>query len=415
MFFTMRQKPLAVIFLTVLVDLIGVGILIPVMPQLLANPDSPHYLLSGAVASGRGFVLLGALTAIYPLMSFLAAPILGQLSDRYGRRKVLAVCLAGTSIGYSLFAVAILLKSIPLLFLSRILDGITGGNISVAQAAVADVSKPEDRAKNFGMIGAAFGLGFILGPFIGGKLADSSFVSWFNATTPFWFAAILAALNFASVMLFFPETRKLDPVTKVFNWLRSLGDIGRAWRWKELRSLFITGFLFYSGFSFFVSFFNVYLTDRFGFTEGRIGEYFAYIGFFIVLAQAFLIRVVSKRWSESHILRVSMLGTAFSVFSMLLVREAWQLFLIPPLMAASNGLTVASLSATVSKTAGPDRQGEILGLNASIQSLSNALPPLLAGFVAARLTPEAPIAIGALICLSAWIMFGLTTRAAKGV
>jgi predicted MFS family arabinose efflux permease len=108
-----------------------------------------------------------------------------------------------------------------------------------------------------------------------------------------------------------------------------------------------------------------------------------------------------------------MIGTALSIFSMLLAREVWQLFLIPPFMAASNGLTVASLSSVVSKTAGPDRQGEILGLNASIQSLSNALPPLLAGFVAAKLTPEAPIAIGALICLSGWIVFGLTTRAAK--
>ncbi len=409
----MHKRPLPVIFLTVLIDLIGVGILIPVIPQLLANPNSPHYLLNGIATSGQGLILLGALTASYPLMSFLAAPILGQLSDRYGRRKVLAVCLAGTSIGYGLFATAILLKNLPLLFLSRILDGITGGNISVAQAAVADVSKPEDRAKNFGMIGAAFGLGFILGPFIGGKLADPTFVSWFNATTPFWFAAILAAINFTSVLLFFPETRKLDPVTKAFNWLRSIGDIGRAWRWKELRNLFAAGFLFYAGFSFFVSFFNVYLTKRFGFTEGRIGEYFAYIGIFIVLAQALLIRFVTKRWSEAKILRISMLGTALSVFSMLLAREAWQLYLIPPVMAASNGLTVASLSAIVSKTAGPDRQGEILGLNASIQSLSNAVPPLLAGLVAARLSPEAPVAIGALICVCGWFVFGLTTRTAK--
>jgi DHA1 family tetracycline resistance protein-like MFS transporter len=409
----MRQRPLAVIFLTVLVDMIGIGILIPVMPQLLANADSPHYLLTGTYTAGQGFMLLGALTSIYPLMSFLAAPILGQLSDRYGRRKVLAVCLAGTAAGYALFAVAILLKSIPLLFISRILDGITGGNISVAQAAVADVSKPEDRAKNFGLLGAAFGLGFILGPFIGGKLADPNSVSWFDATTPFWFAAILAAFNLASVLLFFPETRKTDPLAQAFRWLRSLGDIGRVWRWKELRGIFFAMFLFYSGFAFFISFFNVYLTDRFGFTEGRIGEYFAYIGVFIVLAQAVLVRAVSKRWSESRILRVSMLGTTLTVFSMLLVQEAWQLYLIPPFMAAANGLSMASLTAVVSKTAGPDRQGEILGLGASLQSLSGALPPLLAGLVAARFAPSAPIAVGALLCMCGWIAFGLTTRAAK--
>ena len=141
-----KSRPLAVIFLTALVDLIGIGILIPVMPQLLGNPESPHYLLAGSLTVEQGFMVFGALTAAYPLMSFIAAPVLGQLSDRYGRRKVLAVCLAGTSFGYMLFAVGILMKSLPLLFLSRIIDGITGGNISVAQAAVADVSKPGERA-----------------------------------------------------------------------------------------------------------------------------------------------------------------------------------------------------------------------------------------------------------------------------
>lgn len=408
-----KNRPLAVIFLTVLVDLIGVGILIPVMPQLLANPDSPHYLLAGVYTQRQAFVLLGALTSVYPLMSFLAAPVLGQLSDRYGRRKVLAACLAGTAAGYALFAVAILLKSIPLLFLSRVIDGITGGNISVAQAAVADITKPEERAKNFGLIGAAFGLGFILGPFIGGKLADPTFVPWFDATTPFWFAAILAALNLASVLMFFPETRTTGPVAKAFRWLSSLVDVGRAWRWKELRGLFLASFLFSGGFSFFVSFFNVYLTSRFGFTEGRIGEYFAYIGLFIVIAQAGLVRFAVKRWGESKVLRVSMLGTPMTIFAMILVQAPWQLYLIPPFMAACNALTMASMGSVVSKTAGPERQGEILGVNAGLLSLANAIPPLLAGLLAARLTAEAPIVLGAAICLCGWFVFGLTTRAAK--
>lgn len=360
-------------------------------------------------------MIYGLLTAAYPMMSFLAAPILGQLSDRYGRRRVLAVCLSGTAIGYALFAIAILTKNLPLLFLSRMLDGITGGNISVAQAAVADVSTPETRAKNFGLLGAAFGLGFILGPLIGGKLADASLVSWFNASVPFWFAAILASLNLISVLLFFPETHKTSPVAKAFRWLKSFGDIAAAFRWKELRSLFTASFLFYSGFGFFISFFSVYLVDRFGFNEGQIGNYFAYVGICIVFAQAVLIGLVTKRWKEPQILRVSMLGTALAVFSQILIHNPWYLLLVPPFMAASNALSAASLTSLVSRTAGPERQGEILGLNASLQSLSGIFPPLLAGVVAARFSSTTPIAVGALICLTGWLWFGLTTRAAKEV
>lgn len=409
----MTKRPLAVIFLTVLVDLIGIGILIPVIPQLLANPESPSYLLRGIVTEAQGFMLLGALTAAYPIMSFLSAPILGQLSDRYGRRKVLAFCLAGTAIGYALFAVAILVKSLPLLFFSRILDGITGGNISVAQAAVADVTKPEDRAKNFGLIGAAFGLGFILGPLIGGKLADPNVVSWFNATTPFWFAAILAALNLTSVLLFFPETRRGDAVAKAFRWLQSVASLRDAMRWKELRGLFASGMLYHAGFAFFVTFFNVFLTHRFGFTEGDIGNYFAYIGIFIVLTQAFVTRAFSGKVPEARIMRVTMFVTSMTIFAQLLVQAEWQLFLIPPFMAVANGLTMANMGSLVSKTAGPERQGEILGMNASVQSLAGAVPPLLSGLIAARLSPTAPIAVGAVICLLGWASFGILTRSGQ--
>ncbi|HTK60314.1 MAG TPA: MFS transporter, partial [Candidatus Baltobacteraceae bacterium] len=286
------KRPLAVIFLTVLVDLIGIGILIPVIPQLLANPESPSYLLTGQITAREGLLLYGLLTAVYPLMSFLSAPILGQLSDRYGRRRILAVCIAGTASGYVLFALAILTKNLPLLFFARILPGITGGNISVAQAAVADITKPEDRAKNFGLLGAAFGLGFILGPLIGGKLADPNVLPWFGAATPFWFAAILAAFNLVSILMFFPETHRTDGVAKAFRWLKSMGDIAAAFRLKELRGLFTTSFLFYSGFGF-ISFFGVFLADRFGFNEGATGNYFAYVGICIVLAQAVIVRFVS--------------------------------------------------------------------------------------------------------------------------
>ncbi|MGZ4893714.1 MAG: MFS transporter, partial [Halobacteriota archaeon] len=196
--------PLFVILSIVFLDLVGVGILIPIVPVLLAGPSSPYYILPAGYTVQQGYILLGWLVAIYPLFQFLAAPILGQLSDKYGRKKVLGVSLAGTSVSYVVFAIGIITQNLPLLFVARAFDGITGGNIPVAQAVVADITPPRERAKNFGLIGAAFGLGFIIGPYIGGKLSDPSVVSWFNAAVPFWFAAILAVVNIVLVIALLP-------------------------------------------------------------------------------------------------------------------------------------------------------------------------------------------------------------------
>lgn len=254
-----------VIFLTIFVDLLGFGILIPVIPLLLANPGSPYYMLPKGWNIGQGYILLGILSAVFPFMQFLATPILGQLSDMYGRKKILAFSLIGTCVSYILFAVGVLTKNISLLFLARGLDGITGGNISVAQAAIADVTLPQHRAKNFGLIGAAFGLGLIMGPYIGGKLSDPTLVSWFSAATPFWFAAILSFLNIVFVFWKFPETLRVRKAAHYIRWSQSVHNILKAWNMKSVQPLFVTSFLIQGGFSFFFTFFSVYLFRRFGF------------------------------------------------------------------------------------------------------------------------------------------------------
>ena len=156
----MRRNPLLAIFITVFIDLVGFGILIPVFP-LLIGEGSPFRVTPESWSFTKGLIMLGWLQAIYPFCTFIAAPILGQLSDRHGRRPVLALSIFGTSIGYILFAIGISTANIPLLFAGRALDGFTGGNLAVANAAIGDISTNENRAKNFGALGAAFGLGFI--------------------------------------------------------------------------------------------------------------------------------------------------------------------------------------------------------------------------------------------------------------
>lgn len=393
------NRPLPIVLFTIFVDLIGFGIIIPIIPQLLANPASEFFLLPKGQSIQQGYILLGFLLASYSIAQFLGAPILGQLSDKYGRKKILAICLAGTSISYVVFAFGILTRNIPLLFLSRSFAGLTGGSISVAQASIADFTAPQDRAKNFGLMGAAFGLGFIIGPYLGGKLSDPSFVSWFNPATPFWFAAILAFLNFLSLLFIFPETNKNIKHGLAIAWNKSVLNIWHAMTHPQLSELFIVVFLFNAGFTFFTTFFAVFLINKFQFTQGNIGNFFAYIGIWVAFTQAVLVRKLAAKFTEIQMVRIGLIGTGISVFLFFLPHVWWQLLLVVPVLAISNGLTFANITALISKSVGPEVQGEILGINSSVAALAMSIPPILSGFIAADLGANTPIYIAGIVLL----------------
>ena len=409
----MKRHPIWIILFTILIDTLGIGILGPILPQLLGNPNSPHYLLSGQMSMQAGFVMFGFLVAVYPVMQFFATPILGQLSDRYGRKPVLALSLAGTALGYALFATGIVIRNIPLLFLSRALDGITGGNLSVAQASIADVTKPEDRTKNFGLIGAAFGVGFIVGPFLGGVLADPSVLPWFSASTPFWFAAMLAAANTMQVLLQFDETNEHIRRFPV-QFFKGIANIARAYGMPELRTIFLTSFFFNMGFGFFIAFFGLFLINKFNFNEARIGNFFAWVGVCAIFTQIVTTRRVAARFSEAQVLRISLLGVSLVMFAYLAAPTPMWLFLIAPISSTFNGLSLANMGGLLSRSVAPQVQGEILGIGSSIAALANSLPPIMGGlgFFAGSLTPAAPVLAAGLTMLLAWSLFTVLFRPA---
>lgn len=401
----LANNPLPVILFTIFVDLIGFGIIIPIIPQLLANPASEFFLLPKGNTLAQGYILLGYLIAVFSIAQFLAAPILGQLSDRYGRKKILAICLAGTCISYILFALGIITKNIPLLFIARGFAGLTGGSISVAQASIADFTAPSDRSKNFGLMGAAFGLGFIFGPYLGGKLSDPSFISWFNPATPFWFAAILSALNVISLLLIFSETNKHIKHGLSIMWSKSVVNIWHALKHPQLRELFTVNFLFNAGFTFFTTFFAVFLINKFRFTQGDIGNFFAFIGLCFAFTQAVIVRILAGKFSEIQIIRFSLLASAVSVFLYFFPNSTLGLYLITPVLAVANGLNFANLTALISKNADASVQGEVLGINSSVSALAMMIPPVLSGYIAAGLKPETPIYISSAVILFSAIVF----------
>jgi DHA1 family tetracycline resistance protein-like MFS transporter len=200
----MKKPSLLIIYLTIFIDFIGVGLVIPIFAPLFLSPTSTLFD-SSVNLEVRSFIL-GLSLAVFPFFQFFGAPILGALSDKFGRKNILFLSILGTFLGYVLMVWGILQKDLYLIVLSRIIDGFTGGNISVATSAISDISDPKDKVKNFGILGALFGVCFIIGPYLGGKLSDPSVSSMFNYSTPFLISAVLSFINLTLLALFFKET-----------------------------------------------------------------------------------------------------------------------------------------------------------------------------------------------------------------
>ncbi len=391
---------IALIF-TVFLDMIGIGIIIPILAPIVF--DFSNGILPATMNASSRALILGIIVSAYPLAQFFSTPILGALSDNYGRKKLLILSLAGTFIGYILFAIGILEKNIYLLLVSRTIDGFTGGNISIAMSSIADVSDEKSKAKNFGLIGMTFGFGFVIGPYIGGKLADPSIVSWFDFTTPFWFAAILSLINIGMLGFFFKETLKEKIHTKV-DVFTGVKNIVKGFKIENLRVLFLTIFVMTLGFNFFTQFFQVYLIQKFDYSHSQIADLFAYTGLWIAFTQGIITRKMGNHFKSEKILKITLLTLSIALISLLIPNQSKYIYLILPFVAISNGLTMPNQSALVSNMTEKSKQGEILGINQSIQSLGSAIPPIIAGVIVS-IDKILPITVSATCVFIAWLIF----------
>ncbi len=395
------------LFLTVLAEIIGFGILIPIVPLLFTEPSSQYFILPGKYSLDTGYILLGLLIGLYPLSQFFATPILGELSDIYGRRKVIQVSIVGTIVSTLIFAFGLMTANIPLLFLSRVSNGLTGGLISVAQATIADVSERDDKSRNFGILGAAFGTGFILGPFLGGLLS-SGIIPAFTLTTPFWFAAALSAVSLIYVSLKLEETSPME--NRRIDWKKPLNQISRGLEIPGLRKLFAANFFYFSGFAFFTSFISVFLIKRFSFTQFDIGNFFLYVGVLVIIGQTVLVPRVFSRFKESRVMPYTLFLTGLFILLQFFPSNLWIYLAIIPFFGFSNALTQVSLNTLVSNGASEKEQGLALGTNQSLRALGNAIPSILSGVSAALFTPGTPILIAGSIVILTAMGYKLVTR-----
>ncbi len=372
----------AVIFFTVLIDLIGFGIIIPILP---------YY----AQRLGAGGLGLGALLGVYSAMQFVATAFLGRTSDRVGRRPILLATMLCNALGYVLFAAA---HSYPVLFVARVVSGFAGGNISAAQAYIADITTPAERSRGMGIIGAAFGLGFIIGPAVGGLAAH-----YFGPAAPGLVAAGLSLVNFVSAYLVLPESLKAEHRTARETW--DFSHIGDALRSPRLAPLMLAWALAPFAFSGYTVALPLWAGHTLGWREQQLGWFFTVIGATAAVVQGYLFGKLAARFGDRALLIAGGFGMALGIAVVPSLHSSGALYGWTVVLAFANSIFGPAATGLVSVFADPAEQGTVLGAAQALSALGRLLGPVVMGKVydgsptAAFLVAGVVMAVGGLVCL----------------
>jgi DHA1 family tetracycline resistance protein-like MFS transporter len=384
----MDNKRLFSIILVVFIDLLGFSLILPLLPYYAKTFNANQ-------------TVTGLLIASYALMQLIGAPILGRLSDRFGRRPILLVSVFGTFLGFLLLGFA---NALWMLFVSRIIDGLTGGNLSVAQAYISDVTDAKNRSKGLGMIGAAFGLGFIIGPVTGGLLSQ-----WGYAV-PAFAAAALSFFNLILIYTWLPESLTEDKRAQMTEKRPSvtLNALLVAFKRPFTGSLLITRFFFGVAFAIFQTIFSLYALAKFNLTARDTGFVLTYVGVLSVIMQGFLVGRITNRFREDILITFSVVVMGLSLLGWALAPSLLWVYIIMTPTSLAGGLLNTLLSSTLTKAVAPQEIGGILGLSAAVESSTRIIAPLLGGLLLQQVGVWAPGAFGFIIMVGVSIFVFIT-------
>ena len=363
------SRPLIIIFLTVFVNLVGFGIIIPLLPFY-------------AQTFGASPLVIGLLFASFSLSQLLATPALGVLSDRWGRRPVLIFSLLGTVVSFAMLALA---QSLLMLFAARIIDGLSGGNITTARAYIADVTEPHERAKAYGMLGAAFGLGFIVGPALAGVFSHISY------TAPIWAAAAVTVIATAMAWFWLPETVHRGSAATMSPW-RALPDVFSR---RQIRPLLMADFLYWASFSVCNTTFALFASRRFGFDVAQTGYVLAAFGFLGVIVQVGMVGPIVRALGvrRTFLLGLVIAGIGWAMVGMSHSLAVFLAALVPA--GIGVGLCNAALITLVSHAASKEEQGKVQGAAGALESLGRTIGPVWGNGALQRFGEASPYASAA--------------------
>lgn len=370
---------------------VGFSMPLPILPEMFLDPDKS--ILSASYSLKVKTFILGLMMSAYPIGQLIGSPILGKCSDRWGRKKIILISLVGAMFGYMATAFAANHSHIIGIFIGLFLSGLCEGNVAIAQSVVADLAAPDDHAKKatyFGWINLFICLAFIIGPILGGQLSDSSSVSWFSFSTPFWLASIMTLLGVLVVVRFSEETKKQEDVPFIGYW----DSFKEGLKQKLLCQMYLVNFFLALGYFSFFRFFPVYLKAHFSFSSSLIGYAIAYGSILFAIASIFILKPIAKKMSPQKAVSVFSFFLALSFFLVLWPNSSLSFLWTTLPLNACLAVVMTYGAVVVSEASSPSFQGQAFGMLTSVQVAAETITGLGGGILAGHIS-SLPIIIGA--------------------
>lgn len=382
------------LLLVLFIDGMGLGLLIPILNELIFG-EGNDFFAHGQLSPTMHNIIYGLTIGIFMFCWFFGAAILGDLSDRIGRKKALVICLLGAFFSYVLSALAVLMHSLTLLIVGRVIAGFTSGSQPIAQAAIVDLSTEENKARNIGFILLAISLGFIFGPLFGGILADDRIVSWFDFATPFYFAATISLLNVLLLIVLFHEKRVTKGKFKI-DFYQAIAVFTSAFRHEKIKKLSLLFFIYIFGWSSFYSFISLFLIKTYQFSPTQVSLFMALMGAGFAIGTGVLVNYLTRLFSLRRIFIVTTLITAILACFIVFIPGSWISWLFITPLGTAIAVSYSCIVTLFSNEVESDKQGWVMGITGSIMAFVWGVNGVVVG-VFALWSASLPILLAAIV------------------